>query len=108
MPGYIDRIRSASIGGQMTSVGGTPDSRISAASAPDTAWRSPEGGQMPPASGPLSPALLKLLERAKIAPPGAGQMLDLGEVDAALCAARIEVSDRLALKSALSDLGLLA
>jgi hypothetical protein len=83
----------------VTSVGGTPDS----------AWRSPEGGLMPQGNGPrLSPALLKLLQRAKIAPPGAGQTLDLGEVDAALCAARIEVSDRLALKSALSDLGLLA
>jgi hypothetical protein len=52
--------------------------------------------------------LLKLLEKAQIAPPAAGQMLDLHEVDEALAEARIEVSDRLALKFALADLALLA
>ena len=52
--------------------------------------------------------LLKLLEQAKIAPPGPGQVLSVAEVDAALAAARMGVSDRMMVKNALSDLGLLA
>ena len=101
----IDRIRSASIGGQVTSVGGTPDSRIAAATVP-----APQnGGPVPQGNGPrLSRELLKLLEQAKIAPPGPGQVLSVAEVDAALAAARMGVSDRMMLKNALSDLGLLA
>ena len=104
MTGFIDRIRSASIGGQVTSVGGTPDSRIAAERAP-----APQsGGPVPQGSGPrLSRALLKLLGQAKIEPPRAGQVLSVAEVDAALAAARMEVSDRMTVKNALSDLGLL-
>lgn len=109
MTDIIDYIRSASIGGQMISVGGTPDSRIAAVSAPDSGWRTPEGGPMPQGNGPrLSRELLKLLQIAKIQPPGPEQMLSLAEVDAALAAAHMEICDRMTVKSALSDLGMIA
>ena len=63
MTGYIDRIRSASIGGQVTSVGGTPEAhrvaqndRIDATTA--TVPAPQNDGPVPQGNGPrLSRAL---------------------------------------------------
>ena len=44
----------------------------------------------------------------QIQPPGPEQMLSLAEVDAALAAAHMEICDRMTVKSALSDLGMIA
>jgi hypothetical protein len=83
---FIPSIWAASIGGELTSLGSASAPR------PDI---------------PLPDAAYKLVTKAGITPPAAGQYLDMADTDAKLASAGMSNADRVATKLALRNAGCL-
>ena len=91
----LERISGARIGGTMTAAGVQPESRVFASGG--------KGDRVVV----VPQAALNLLRRAAIVPPPSGP-LSKADVDAALLASKLPVEERLKVKIALKNCGLLA
>ncbi len=88
---FIDRI-TASSGGSI-SVGATPEALAAVGEQPQTVE--------------VPRALRRLLDRAGIVPPPAGKVLEFDAVNSKLDAAKFDTAERMQVKVALSERGLL-